>query len=92
MPNVLLFSKFQSLIQRSGRSAKEIDALVFGKKLGMVAKLFGCWHDNLSRPFTRGETSYRCCLHCGARKQFNAKTLETFGSFYGPPLVKEERL
>ncbi len=92
MANVILFSKFQSWVQRNEASAKEIDALVFGKKMGIVAKLFGCWHDNLSRPFTQGKTSYRSCLHCGARKQFKAETLETFGSFYAPPIIKDERL
>ena len=92
MANVLLISKFQSLVQRNGRSAKEIDSFVFGKKMGLVTKLFGCWHENLSRPFTQGKTSYRSCLECGARKQFNAETLETYGNFYAPPLVKEERL
>ena len=92
MANVLLFSKFQSLVQRNRRSAKEIDASIFGKKLGLAANLFGCWHENLSRPFTRGKTSYRSCLDCGARKQFNAETLETFGNFYGAPIVQQERL
>jgi len=92
MPKVFSFSKFQNLIQRNGRAAKEIDVLVFGRKLGVTAKVFGCRHNNLSRPFTRGETSYRSCLQCGARKQFNAETLETFGSFYAAPLIKEERL
>ena len=91
MANVLLISKFQDLVQRNRRTAKEIDSFVFGRKLGLVTKLFGCRHENLSRPFTRRNTSYRSCLECGARKQFNAETLETFGNFYASPLVIEER-
>jgi hypothetical protein len=71
---------------------KDMDSFVFGKKMGLVAKLFGCRHKNLSRPFTREKTSYRSCLNCGARKPFNAETLETYGKFYAPPVVKEERL
>ena len=90
MANVIFFSKFQNRVQGNEGSAKAIDALVFGKKMGIVAKLFGCWHDNLSRPFTQGKTAYRSCLHCGARKQFNAETLETFGSFYAPPLIRDD--
>ncbi len=92
MANALLFGRFQNLIQRKGTSANERDALVFGEKLGIIVKLFGCWHDNLSRPFTQGKTSYRACLHCGARKQFNAETLVTFGSFHASPLVAKEQL
>lgn len=57
----------------------------FGKKIGLVATLFGCWHRNLSRPFTHGRQSYRVCLGCGARKNFNTETLITSRGFYYPP-------
>jgi hypothetical protein len=57
----------------------------FGRKIGLVATLFGCWHKNLSRPFTYGKESYRVCLNCGARKDFNAETFTTSSSFYYPP-------
>jgi hypothetical protein len=90
MANVLLINKFHSLVHRNGKLTKEIDPFVFGTKAGLVAKLFGCWHDNLSRPFTQNKTAYRSCLECGARKQFNPETLETHGNFYFPPIVKSE--
>ena len=60
---------------------------VFGNRIGFVGKIFGCWHKELSRPFTNRRTSYRACLNCGARKKFDAKTLRTFGPFYYPPAV-----
>ena len=69
-----------------------MDNFVFGQKLSLMAKLFGCWHDNISRPFVQGKTAYRSCLKCGARKQFNPETLETHGKFYFPPIVKQERV
>ena len=59
----------------------------FGSKIGVVGKLFGCWHKNLTRPFTNGKQSYRACLHCGARRQFDANKLKTFGAFYYPPTI-----
>jgi hypothetical protein len=61
----------------------------FGKKIGIIAKVFGCWHKELSRPFTdkNKNKSYRACLHCGARKSFDAATLQTFGPFYYPPAI-----
>lgn len=59
----------------------------FGSKIGVVAKVFGCWHTELSRPFTSEKQSYRACLNCGARRPFDAKNLKTFGSFHYPPTV-----
>jgi hypothetical protein len=59
----------------------------FGSKIGIVAKIFGCWHKHLSRPFTDKNKSYRACLHCGARKKFDAQTLKTSGPFYYPPAI-----
>lgn len=59
----------------------------FGIKIGLAAKLFGCRHKRISRPLTIGNTSYRACLQCGARKQFDTRTLKTYGSFYYPPAV-----
>ena len=31
--------------------------------------LFGCWHRNLSRPFTLSGWTYEVCLNCG--RKFN---------------------
>ncbi len=59
----------------------------FGKKIGVLVRLFGCRHRDISRPFTNGKTSYRVCLSCGARKKFDTKDLTTSGSFYYPPSV-----
>jgi len=59
----------------------------FGAKIGLVGKLFGCWHKQLSRPFTNNKSSYRTCLRCGARKRFDAQNLKTFGPFYYPPTI-----
>lgn len=61
---------------------------VFGDKVGFLGRLFGCWHENLSRPFVQEKTAYRSCLECGARRQFDTQTLQTFGAFYYPPIVK----
>ena len=63
----------------------------FGKRIGIVGKIFGCWHNALSRPFTNRSGSYRACLNCGARKPFDTETLKTHGSFYYPPTVSPEK-
>ncbi|MGI8543735.1 MAG: hypothetical protein ACR2MD_09705 [Aridibacter sp.] len=59
----------------------------FGSKIGVFGKIFGCWHKQMTRPFTNRNASYRACLNCGARKKFDTKTLKTFGPFYYPPTV-----
>lgn len=64
----------------------------FGGKIGLLGKLFGCWHKRISRPFTIGRDSYRACLNCGARKHFDTKTLKTYGSFHYPPIVSFSKI
>lgn len=59
----------------------------FGNRIGLIGKLFGCWHKDLTRPLTIENSSYRACLHCGARKHFDPNNLKTFGSFHYPPAI-----
>ena len=60
-----------------------IDASSLTGKIGnFVARVFGCWHAELSRPFSRDGRAYRTCLNCGAQRQFNLGTWETQGNFY----------
>ncbi|MCU1290708.1 MAG: hypothetical protein JWN60_2937 [Acidobacteria bacterium] len=91
MATALLLDKFQKIFFKREKWVNEVDRFVFGQKVNLITKLFGCWHENISRPFVHGKTAYRSCLDCGARKQFNPETLETHGSFYFPPVPKEER-
>lgn len=60
---------------------------VFGDKIGVFSKIFGCWHKDLTRPFTTERESYRACLECGARRRFDEKSFKTYGSFYYPPAI-----
>ena len=62
---------------------------VLGEKIGLMTSLFGCWHENISRPFTLGKSGYRSCLNCGARTTFDPETLTTGKVFYYPPVVKK---
>ena len=61
--------------------------LLSGVAEGVTRRLtsfFGCRHREMSRPFTRQRETYRVCLHCGARRQFNPPTWETKGGYYYP--------
>ena len=33
--------------------------------------VFGCWHRNLSRPFTLSGRTYEVCLNCGRQFPYN---------------------
>ena len=62
----------------------------FGTKIGIIGKLLGCWHKQLSRPFSHGKESYRSCLHCGARQKFDAEKMKTTRKFYYPPIISPD--
>jgi len=64
---------------------------LFGQKIGILGKLFGCWHKRLTRPFTNDKLSYQACLDCGARRKFDTNSFKTSGVFYFPQSVTFER-
>jgi hypothetical protein len=48
----------------------------------LVGTVFGCWHRRMSWPITRDNQTYRACLKCGVRRNFDSNTWKTVGSFY----------
>lgn len=59
-----------------------INKKMFEKPIGLIGRVFGCWHQELSRPFTNERESYRMCLHCGAHRRFDTETFKTYGPYY----------
>ncbi len=60
-----------------------IDASSLTGKIGnLMARVFGCWHAELSRPFSREGRAYRTCLNCGAQRQFNLGNWKMQGEFF----------
>ena len=53
-----------------------------GKVNDWLNRLVGCWHKEMSRPFSSQGQTYRVCLDCGARRQFNVNRWKMQGSFY----------
>ncbi|HEX8889720.1 MAG TPA: hypothetical protein VF779_11105 [Pyrinomonadaceae bacterium] len=47
-----------------------------------LTRVFGCWHTDMSRPFTRDGESYRACLDCGAHRKFDPTRWEMTGAYY----------
>ena len=79
----------QAVLEQNGISQRGTNKThdAFGTKIGIFGKLFGCWHKELSRPFTDKQVSYRACINCGARKKFDTSNFKTSGTFYYPPSV-----
>lgn len=64
-----------------------------GKIGNLMARVFGCRHAELSRPFSRGGRAYRSCVNCGAQRQFNLGNWTMQGNFYyGKPPVSSYSL
>jgi hypothetical protein len=62
------------------RISNALSALVY-----RVAEKFGCQHREMSRPFSRHGESYRVCINCGARRQFDLQTWNSSGRHYYKP-------
>ena len=48
----------------------------------LVARILGCWHTQMSRPFSHQGQAYRSCLKCGAQRKFNLGNWKMQGEFY----------
>jgi hypothetical protein len=49
---------------------------------GWLGRMFGCRHKEMSRPFSSEGQTYRACLTCGARRDFNQDRWEMRGDYY----------
>ena len=79
--------KAGQLVMKSGSNVDQnYPPLMAGRFIGRIGtglnRLFGCWHSEMSRPFSTEGQTYRVCLACGARRQFNIGSWKTQGDFY----------
>ena len=58
--------------------------------LFLVSKLWSCWHRKMSRPFTHEGETYRVCLKCGMRREFDLSTWQLKGRYYQPEVSKTD--
>jgi hypothetical protein len=56
------------------------------------ARLFGCWHREMSRPITRNRKTYCVCLDCGARRAFDTEQWKMVGPYFCeiPPQTEDQ--
>jgi len=53
--------------------------------------LFRCWHRKMSRPFTRDGQTFRVCLRCGMRRDFDLDAWKMTGDYYYGRDLSEHR-
>ncbi|HEX8708190.1 MAG TPA: hypothetical protein VF723_08115 [Pyrinomonadaceae bacterium] len=72
--NAVAEKNYQSEMELTGQLATSVE--------GYITRLFGCWHTEMSRPFTHEGESYRACLNCGAHRLFDTQSWEMRGPYY----------
>ena len=70
------------LNSESGLSEAKQDASSAPGIVRWVTRVLGCWHKDMSRPFSSQGQTYRVCVRCGARRPFNLASWEMQGDFY----------
>jgi hypothetical protein len=58
----------------------------------LIGRVFGCAHNDMSRPFSRHGEAYRVCIACGAHRRFDQKAWTSRGPFYYQAARTEELL
>lgn len=74
----------EALVEQTGTDVWAIGPDLARKMRRSMARILGCWHVKMSRPFTRGNETYRTCIACGARRRFDLDHWKMVGSFYYP--------
>jgi len=74
----------EAVVEQAGKDLSAVVPDLVSKVRRATSRIFGCWHVNLSRPFSRGNETYRTCVGCGARRRFDLEQWEMVGSFYYP--------
>lgn len=74
----------EAVIVQVGSDLSVIISDVVARMDNALTGIFGCWHRQLSLPFTRGKETYRTCVNCGARRRFDLDQWTMVGDFYRP--------
>lgn len=66
-------SSTRSHVRAVGEESPVFESDVFGEKVGLMGKIFGCGHEELSRPFSIRRTGFRERLRYGAENVLTRK-------------------
>lgn len=76
----------EAVVEQAGTDISAIMSDLFVRTDSAVKRIFGCWHRDMSLPFSRDNESYRTCIACGARRRFDLERWTMVGPFYYPRL------
>ena len=68
--------------QPQATAQRDTFATILSAPERLVGSLLGCWHRRMSWPITRDGQTYRSCLKCGVRRNFDPKTWKNYGPFH----------
>ena len=74
----------EALIEHDGMDMWALISARFAPITAILRRAFGCWHLQMSLPFTRDNETYRTCVSCGARRRFDLDQWAMVGAFYHP--------
>ena len=86
MESIFARTKFEDVATEISKNAEEE---IFGEKVGIIARIFGCKHSRLSKPVTTKNITYRFCPNCGIRRRYDLESFKAVGSYYYPADKKE---
>jgi hypothetical protein len=69
----------EAVVEQAGTDVSAIMSGVFVRMDRVVNRIFGCWHRDMSLPFSRDKENYRTCVACGARRRFDLERWTTVG-------------
>jgi hypothetical protein len=72
----------EAIFNDTRKTSLSRSALTIELVAALLRRAFGCWHLQISRPFSNGKDSYRVCIRCGAKRRFDTATWQTSGTFY----------
>ena len=74
----------EAVVEQAGIDASTFMLDRFSQVKNVLSRVFGCWHLELSLPFTRDNETYRTCVTCGSRRRFDLERWTMVGPFYRP--------
>ncbi len=74
----------EAAVEQAGMDVWALVSARFAPIKNVLGRAFGCWHLEMSLPFTRGNETYRTCITCGARRRFDLDQWTMVGAFYRP--------
>lgn len=86
MEKVLIHNEFENV---AVNLEQKVENEIFGEKVGLFTRVFGCHHPRMSKPVTLQNITYRFCPSCGIRRRYNLEKFRSEGAFYYPSKNKE---